>query len=72
MSLIHPFIARVDLKDLRARQQLEDLNAFILDICIRYLLLDDIDQRSLFSEEQMAIAELPQDDDLFNDNKEPV
>jgi hypothetical protein len=53
-------------------QRLEDLNAFILDICIRYLLLDDIDQRSLFSEEQMAIAELPQDDDLFDDNKEPV
>jgi hypothetical protein len=110
MSLIHPFIACVDLKDLRARQvrlvhqsvkefvlenwtsdlpltqggpvrkpsqmvteqRLEDLNAFILDICIRYLLLDDIDQRSLFSEEQMAIAELPQDDDLFDDNKEPV
>lgn len=110
MSLIHPFIAHVDLKDVRARQvrlvhqsvkefvlenwtsdlpltqggpvrkpsqmvteqRLEDLNAFILDICIRYLLLDDIGQRSLFSEEQMAIAELPQDDDLFKDNQEPV
>ncbi|PKX89144.1 NACHT domain protein [Aspergillus novofumigatus IBT 16806] len=108
MSLIHPFIARVDLKDVRARQvrlvhqsvkefvlensdlpltqggpvrkpsqmvteqRLEDLNAFIFDICIRYLLLDEIGQRSLFSEEQMAIAELPQDDDLFDENKEPV
>ncbi|KAG2002730.1 hypothetical protein GB937_009603 [Aspergillus fischeri] len=105
MSLIHPFIARVDLKDVRAHQvhlvhqsvkeftsdlpltqggpirkpsqmvteqRLEDLNTFILDICIRYLLLDDIGQRSLFSEEQMAIAELPQDNNLFKDNKEPV
>ncbi|OKL57502.1 hypothetical protein UA08_06898 [Talaromyces atroroseus] len=50
----------------------ENLDAFILDICIRYLLLDEINNRSVFSEEQMAIAELPQEIDLFNDNEGPV
>jgi hypothetical protein len=42
---------------------------FILDICIRYLLLDDIGNRNLFSDEQVAISELPQGgSDLFDDN----
>lgn len=105
MSLIHPFIARVDFSDVRKRQirlihqsvkefiikewtskgpasttetdlmifdpRFESLEAFILDICIRYLLLDDIGNRNLFSEEQAAIIELPQEFDLFNDNEEP-
>jgi hypothetical protein len=43
-----------------------------LDICIRYLLLDEIGNRDLFSEEQVAIAELPQEVDLFDDNGEPA
>lgn len=53
-------------------RRVESLEAFILDICIRYLLLDDIGNRDLFSEEQMAIAELPQEVDLFNDDEESV
>ena len=112
MSLILPFIARVDFNDVTKRQvrlthqsvkefiidkwttnqphpQLQDsastkhdqtichqrcgsLEAFILDICIRYLLLEEISNRYLFSEEQVAIAELPQESDLFNDNEGPV
>ncbi|GKZ25938.1 hypothetical protein AbraIFM66951_002452 [Aspergillus brasiliensis] len=110
ISLIYPFIARVDMSDVRRRQvrlvhqsvkefilekwtsnppsaqgtsltatdqlmttqRLRTLNAFMLDICIRYLLLDDIGNRDLFSQEQMAIAELPQDVDLFEDKEGPV
>lgn len=53
-------------------RRLRTLNASMLDICIRYLLLDDIGNRDLFSQEQMAIAELPQDDNLFEDNEEPA
>lgn len=109
MSLIHPFIARVDFSDVKKRQvrlmhqsvkefvikewfteqpclqqgpsltvtdplicgqSVKSLEAFILDICIRYLLLDEIGSKDLFSEEQVAIAELPQDVDLFSDNEE--
>ncbi|KAJ5469732.1 hypothetical protein N7539_009350 [Penicillium diatomitis] len=46
--------------------------AFILSICIRYLLLDEIGSKDLFSEEQAAIAELPQECDIFSDNEKPV
>lgn len=53
-------------------QWLERLEAFILGICNRYLLLDELADRDLFSEEQVAIAELPQEYDLFNDDEEPV
>lgn len=52
-------------------QRLESLETFILDICTRYLLLDDIDNKDLFSAEQVAITELPQEFDLFSDNEEP-
>ncbi|PLB55500.1 hypothetical protein P170DRAFT_443267 [Aspergillus steynii IBT 23096] len=50
----------------------ESLEACILDVCIRYLLLNEIAARDLFSEEQAGVAELPQGLDLFNDNEEPV
>ncbi|KAJ5612711.1 hypothetical protein N7510_005905 [Penicillium lagena] len=53
-------------------QCFEKLEAFILDICIRYLLLDDIGERDLFSEELVAISELPQEVDLFTDSQESV
>ena len=104
MSLIHPFIARIDYTDVRKRQiqlvhqsvrefvlrewprlqssatltasdqasthhQVESSEALILDICLKYLLLDDISSSHLFSEEQVAIDELPQEFDLFNDRK---
>ena len=102
MSLIHPFITRIDFNDVRKRQvrlvhqsvkdfiirewprlqgattstaldrtntyqQTERSEAFILDICINYLLLDEIGNFHLFSEEQIAINELPQEFDLFDD-----
>ena len=53
-------------------QRFASLEALILDICIRYLLLDEIGNRDLFSEEQVAIAELPQEPNLFNDNEGAV
>jgi hypothetical protein len=47
-------------------QRVESLEAFILDICIRYLLLHEIGNTDLFSEEQVAIAEQPQELDIRN------
>jgi hypothetical protein len=104
LSLIHPFISRLDFTDVGNRQvQLvhqsvrefvvresprlrdlvspsgpaskfmkndgEDSEAFILDVCVRYLLLKNIGSTPLFSAEQIAIDELPQDIDLFDDRK---
>ncbi|KPA38773.1 nacht nucleoside triphosphatase [Fusarium langsethiae] len=42
----------------------------IFNICVRYLLLDEINHVPLFSDEQIAIEELPQDVDLFNDDND--
>lgn len=53
-------------------QRTGSLEAGILDICIRYLLLDDFGCTDLFSEEQVAIEELPQESDLFNNDEEPT
>jgi hypothetical protein len=53
-------------------QRTGSLEAGILDICIRYLLLDDFGHNDLFSEEQVAIEELPQEYDLFNNDEEPT
>jgi hypothetical protein len=50
-------------------QRIGSLEVSILDICIRYLLLDNIGQIALFSVEQLAIEELPQEADLFNTDK---
>jgi hypothetical protein len=50
----------------------ETPEAFILDICIRYLLLNEIAIRDLFSEEQVALAELPPECDIFGDSEESV
>ncbi|RYO93538.1 hypothetical protein DL763_004334 [Monosporascus cannonballus] len=113
MSLIHPFITRIDFSDVKKRQVrlthqsvkefiirewglnrprlqgpaistattqarsnqcVENLEACILDICIRYLMLDEIGNTNLFSEELLAIEELPQEIDLFDDNndREPI
>ncbi|KAH8695691.1 hypothetical protein BGW36DRAFT_429550 [Talaromyces proteolyticus] len=66
-----PALNEGDKMILRQRR-VENLEAFTLDICIKYLLLDDIGNRDLFSEEQVAIAELPQESNLFNDSEEPV
>ncbi|KAF2845260.1 hypothetical protein T440DRAFT_493542 [Plenodomus tracheiphilus IPT5] len=101
MSLIYPFISRVDFTDLRKWQvrlvhqsvkeyivrdwsylrgfdtsrasgqaippRIESLEAFMLDLCVKYLLLQEIGTIPLFSEEQIAIDELPQEIDLFSD-----
>lgn len=106
MSLISPFISRIDFSDIKKRQVrlvhqsvkefviekwtsgyrpalagidqanseriVEDLEACMLNICVKYLLLDDIDNRDLFPEELVAIAELPQGFDLFDEDKESV
>ncbi|KAG9240034.1 hypothetical protein BJ878DRAFT_562488 [Calycina marina] len=53
-------------------QRTRSLEAGIFDICIRYLLLDDFGHTDLFSEEQVAIEELSQEFDLFNDDEEPT
>lgn len=95
LSLIQPFLTRVDFSDVRKRQirllhqsvkefiiekltdqtivgqRIENLEACILNICIKYLLLTEIDNTDLFSEEQVAIEELPQGSDLFDKNREP-
>lgn len=100
ISLIHPFISRIDYNDVGRRQvrllhqsvkeyiirewprlqdsstaldrtdthqRIESSEAFILDVCINYLLLEEIGSFHLFSEEQVAINELPQEFDLFED-----
>lgn len=103
MSLIYPFITRVDFTDLKKRQvrlvhqsvkefvvrdwsylegshtltasgqsiasRIKSLEGFMLDICIQYLLLQEVGTVPLFSEEQIAIDELPQEVDLFSDRK---
>ncbi|KAM3457627.1 hypothetical protein MY3296_001059 [Beauveria thailandica] len=48
-------------------QHFEPLERTILDLCIRYLLLDDMAAQPLFSESQAAIIELPQEADLFTE-----
>ncbi|MCJ1435357.1 hypothetical protein MMC27_004729 [Xylographa pallens] len=111
MSMIQPFITRIDFNNIRKRQvrlihqsvkefiiaeltwswpsregliiptatdqasidyRIESLEMGILNICIRYLLLNEIGNTDLFSEEQVAIEELPQEIDLFDDHGEPV
>jgi hypothetical protein len=53
------------------QQRIESLEANILDICIRYLSLRDVGDMALFSSEYLALAELPQESDLFQDTGEP-
>lgn len=103
MSLIYPFVTRVDFTDLKKRQvrlvhqsvkefvvqdwsylegshtltasgqsiesRIKNLEGFMLDICIQYLLLQEVGTVPLFSDEQIAIDELPQEVDLFSDRK---
>lgn len=49
--------------------RIQNLEPFMLDICIRYLLLEEVGTVPLFSEEQIAIDELPQEVDLFSDRE---
>ena len=52
---------------LNERLSLHDLEAFILHLCIDYLLLDEVGSHSLFSEEQTVIDEMVQEVDLFEE-----
>ncbi|KAF4467462.1 NACHT nucleoside triphosphatase [Fusarium albosuccineum] len=114
MSLIYPFIARLNIGDVKKRQvqlvhqsmkefiieewteestdwpcrqtpapstttdkaplhqRIENLERLILNICIKYLKLDEIGTTEIFSEEQVAIEALPQDIDLFDDDTPPT
>jgi hypothetical protein len=49
----------------------EIVEAELFNTCVRYLLLEEIDQRPLFSNEQLAFEALPQEVDLFKDDGEP-
>lgn len=55
--------------DITLQQRIMSLEAGILDVCMRYLLLDDIGHLKLFSDKHVAIEELPQECGLFNDNE---
>ena len=50
----------------------ELLEASILEICLRYLALDEIGHDNLFSAHQMMVDEFPEDTDLFNEPSEPT
>ncbi|KAG5925799.1 hypothetical protein E4U42_003931 [Claviceps africana] len=43
------------------------LEASLLDICIRYLSLEEIGSKDLFSEEQVLMLEMPKEVDLFGE-----
>ena len=52
--------------------RLQRLELHMLDICIRYLLLDEMNSLALFSDVQVGIENLPQTSDLFSDNESPI
>jgi len=56
---------------MQQQQSRERIEAVILAICIRYLLLHEIGENSLFSQERLALEELPYDPGLFDDNPAP-
>ncbi|EYB32730.1 hypothetical protein FG05_30094 [Fusarium graminearum] len=74
ITVVHQSAKLQDVGKLRAEGRAADplissrLENNIFDICVRYLLLDEINNLPLFSEEQMAIEELPQNLDLFTDD----
>ncbi|KAK0642064.1 hypothetical protein B0T16DRAFT_462079 [Cercophora newfieldiana] len=51
------------------QQLIENIETSILTICIKYLLLQEINITSLFSEERLALEELPQVSNLFDDSE---
>ncbi|KAF5873600.1 putative ankyrin repeat protein [Botrytis fragariae] len=52
------------------QQRTESLEAGIMNMCIKYLLLEHVGNADLFSEEQVAIEELPQDFNLLLDDND--
>ncbi|AEO63287.1 uncharacterized protein THITE_2037841 [Thermothielavioides terrestris NRRL 8126] len=53
------------------QQRIERLEARLLNICIRYLLLPEMGNEDLFSDVLLAIGELPHGSDLFTDDDQP-
>ncbi|KAI1266270.1 hypothetical protein F5Y18DRAFT_25077 [Xylariaceae sp. FL1019] len=111
MTLINPFISRVDHDHLKKRQvrlahqsiktfviqngpldkllhqekgfaenrtpertqhRTQTLEAKMLDLCVRYLLLDDMNEITLFSDVQIAFQELPPGENIFAEQTEEV
>ncbi|KAM7189105.1 hypothetical protein V8F33_010226 [Rhypophila sp. PSN 637] len=50
------------------QQRLQSMDRVMLDICTKYLLLHEINNVTLLTEEQLAMGEHPQDCDLFTDD----
>ncbi|KAK3332634.1 hypothetical protein B0T19DRAFT_439454 [Cercophora scortea] len=63
-----PSLGGISAPSASIQQRTERLEAGLLAICIRYLLLHEINNVGLFSAEHLALEELPQDSDLFNDD----
>jgi hypothetical protein len=57
---------------LSAVEENRRLNLIMLEICVKYLLLDDIANQDLLSEEQAAFAELPQLSESSSDDEESL
>nr|XP_023908622.1 uncharacterized protein LOC112020296 [Quercus suber]POF15586.1 hypothetical protein CFP56_48780 [Quercus suber] len=111
LILIHPFIGRIDLDNVKkpqlrlvhqsvkeyvstnrmvhqltlsdstirtanvetlVDQSIDSPETLILETCMRYILLKDVDQIPIFTDVQLAIEELPQAVDLFTDRDEVV
>lgn len=53
---------------LSANDSSQGLNAWAFNICTAYLLLDEVGQSDLFSDELTAIEALPPETDLFHEN----
>ncbi|KAK4450251.1 hypothetical protein QBC34DRAFT_403144 [Podospora aff. communis PSN243] len=53
------------------QQLIEDLEAQVLAICVRYLLLNEVDATPLFPQDRLALEELPQTVDVFTDSLAP-
>ncbi|KAK8136924.1 hypothetical protein PG984_004864 [Apiospora sp. TS-2023a] len=62
-------LALSETQGLSPDRRSEALEAGILDICIRYLLLEEIGNRKLFSEEQVLIAAMPKEANLFDEDE---
>jgi hypothetical protein len=85
MTYIHPFVSSVDYTDKNKyqvqllHQSVRDFmlshfprnnpQASMLQVCVRYLLLGDVDPTGLFSKTHLAFEDLPQDVDVSEDQE---
>jgi hypothetical protein len=63
--------ARLGSGSIHSQQEKEDLDAFMLNTCIDYLLLQEIGSNNLFSDVQLGFQELPQITNLDSDEEAP-